>query len=369
MAKIVILTQNLDTGGVQKSAAMLAEWLEHECIVVLCEDHKPIRYPLPTRVRIETIPTKPVDITLEGAGEEIFTYRVGMLEALMRRLAPDLIVSYEDYHNILSLSIECPAKRIVSCRISLHNLYTPDAKIHLMPSSFYFERIGALYPKAEAVVCVSRFVCDEIDKIAVGSRALTIYNGVDMERIGMAVEPLAPMSVPLIVHVGRLHPQKGQMDLIQAFARIVDRIPHRLVIIGEGMLYQPLLNEAKKLGIDHRVECLGNISEPYPYMHIADIVVIPSYQEGFSNTVLEAMVCKGGVIAARYDGHDEILRDYGNLFDPGDIDALGKIMERFLNDDALRAILKENQFRDVGVFELRASRERYRDLIEEVLRG
>lgn len=369
MAKIVILTQNLDTGGVQKSAAMLAEWLEHECIVVLCEDHKPIRYPLPTRVRIETIPTKPVDITLEGAGEEIFTYRVGMLEALMRRLAPDLIVSYEDYHNILSLSIECSAKRIVSCRISLHNLYTPDAKIHLMPSSFYFERISTLYPKADAVVCVSRFVCDEIEKIALGSRALTIYNGVDVERIGMASETLPPLDVPVIVHVGRLHPQKGQMDLIKAFARIADRIVHRLEIIGDGMLRQPLVEAAKNLGIENRIDFLGDVFEPYRYMRRADLVVIPSYQEGFSNTVLEAMVCKGGVIAARYDGHDEILHDYGNLFNPGDSDALGNIMARFLGDEAARTALKEKQFCDVGRFELRTSRERYHDLIEEVLHG
>lgn len=369
MAKIVVLTQNLDTGGVQKSVAMLAGWIKHECTVVLFEDHKPICYALPKRVRIETIPTKTVDITLEGAGEEIFAYRVRMLETLMDRLAPDLIISYEDYHNILSLSIECPARRIVSCRISLHNLYTTDAKIHLMRSSFYFEQIGALYPKADAVVCVSRFVCQEIAKIALGSRPMTIYNGVDPHSIATETKPLSPSDIPVIVHVGRLHPQKGQMDLIKAFAQIAETIPHRLEIIGEGNLHQTLVETAQKLGISNRVDFLGNIPQPYSYMRRADIVVIPSYQEGFSNTVLEAMVCKGGVIAARYDGHDEILHDYGNLFEPGDTDALGRIMAHFIRDETARTALKEKQFHDAGAFELHVSQKRYQDLIEEVLCG
>lgn len=371
MNKVLILTQNLDTGGVQKSAAMLANALskDYQCTIVLLEDDKSIEYQLEPLIALEIIPTIRVDIMSDGIGEKIFNYRLTALQTLTDQLNPDVIFSYEDYHNILALRLISNAKRIVSCRISLHNLYTKTAMIHLMPSDFYFEQIANLYPKANAVVCVSHFVRDEIAAIANDAKVMTIYNGVDQQYIkDTIIEPIVS-ELPMIVHVGRLHPQKGQFDLLNAFARIKDKILHRLVIIGDGILREELINMAVSLGIEDRVDFFGSICAPYQYMAAADIVVIPSYQEGFSNTVLEAMVCGGGVIATRYNGHDEIINDYGNVCDVGDVQGLSEIMVNFLLDRRRRDELKRNQFRDVESFEMTKSIKQYKKLIVEVIHG
>lgn len=368
MAEIVLLTQNLDTGGVQKGVALLAETLTqtgHSCTLIVFEENKPVCYPLPDSIRILSVPFVRMDISADNAGEEIFKRRREDLNALIAEVSPDLIFSFEDYHNILSLSLASEARRIVSCRISLHNFYTPEARIHLLPSTFYFERIGSLYAKADAVVCVSRYIEREVRSLCPEAECVTIHNGIDVSYVRS--KTLSGPGDPSIVHVGRLHPQKGQADLLKAFAAIADMIPHRLEIFGEGILRGSLEAIAVELGITERVVFFGNTPEPFGQMGNADMVVIPSYQEGFSNTVLEAMACGAGVIAARYGGHEEILHDYGNLFDPGDTEAMAKIMQRFLEDDALRHRLKSDQLRDVREFDVVNTQAAYRRLVDAVL--
>jgi glycosyltransferase involved in cell wall biosynthesis len=81
------------------------------------------------------------------------------------------------------------------------------------------------------------------------------------------------------------------------------------------------------------------------------------------------MVCGGGVIATRYNGHEEIINDYGNVCDVGDIQGLSEIMVDFLVDIRRRDELKRNQCRDVGSFDMTKSIKQYKKLIVEVIHG
>lgn len=96
-------------------------------------------------------------------------------------------------------------------------------------------------------------------------------------------------SAPYIVNVARLVPQKGHALLLEAFARA--RIPHQLVIVGEGPLRQELEQKARSLGIAERVMFAGKRTNPYPWMHRADLFVLASEYEGLGIVLTEALAC------------------------------------------------------------------------------
>ncbi|CAN0603837.1 unnamed protein product, partial [Ectocarpus sp. 12 AP-2014] len=92
-----------------------------------------------------------------------------------------------------------------------------------------------------------------------------------------------------IVNVARLVPQKGHALLLDAFARA--RIPHQLVIVGEGPLRQELEQKARSLGIADRVLFAGKRTNPYPWMQRADLFVLASEYEGLGIVLTEALAC------------------------------------------------------------------------------
>lgn len=96
-------------------------------------------------------------------------------------------------------------------------------------------------------------------------------------------------SAPYIVNVARLVPQKGHALLLEAFAKA--RIPHHLVIVGEGPLRQDLEQKARSLGIAERVKFAGKRTNPYPWMHRADLFVLASEYEGLGIVLTEALAC------------------------------------------------------------------------------
>ncbi|ABB43468.1 Glycosyl transferase, group 1 [Sulfurimonas denitrificans DSM 1251] len=370
MKKILFLTQNLDIGGVQKSVSMLANSLSdiYDCSLLLFEESKPICYLLRENITVETVQMQKMDLSDEDSGINIFNYRKKELSKFVQKLRPDLIFSYEDYHNILSLSIDSDAKRIISCRISLKNVYTKSSRVHLLTPDFYFENITKLYKNAQAVVCVSDFIKKELLDISEKINALNIYNGIDKSMILEQSSKEVNLDFSYILHVGRLHPQKGQKDLIRAYHKIHANISQNLLLIGEGLLRDELQEMINSYNLSHRVFLMGNISEPYHYMHKADFCIMPSYQEGFSNTVLE-MLSTSALIASKYSGYDEILNDYGNLFDVGDIDALSALILKYSNDKSITKELKKLQKNDVEPFTTEKSMQNYKQLISHVLLG
>lgn len=107
---------------------------------------------------------------------------------------------------------------------------------------------------------------------------------------------------PFILNVGRLEKAKNHKLLLQAFSLIHERIPHNLVIIGEGTLRNELQQQAIDLGISDRVIFTGTLNNPYPWILHADLFVLSSLHEGLPNTVIEALVCNTPVVVTRGKG-------------------------------------------------------------------
>lgn len=192
-----------------------------------------------------------------------------------------------------------------------------------------------------------------VSRIGIGARRITqIYNGVDTRRFAPpTVRPQDEGFPPdfrgahrvRIGAVGRIQPVKDQSTLLRAFASMVAARPDlrdvaRLVVLGGGPLLADLRALADSLGIADIAWLPGSTNQVPSLLRGLDLFVLPSLNEGISNTILEAMSTGIPVLASRVGGNVELVSDgvTGRLFAPGDGDALAHQMQAYLDDPSER---------------------------------
>lgn len=357
MKKIAIFTQNLTCGGVQKSIYSLVNYLKNEfdISIILGEDNKKIYYSF-VNINIYTIKTIKIDINKKAIGEELFDYRISELNKILEDLKPDVLLSYEDYNNLIALSTLYKCKKVVSCRVNIKDSYDNNI-IHLLDGSFYYEKIKSLYKKANKIITVSSFIEKELRTHFLLENIKTIYNGIEEVKINKE-----SLHSNFILNIGRLHKQKGQIDLIKAFDKIKNQINQNLLIVGDGMLKNQLEEEIKKRGLEERIFLVG-LDESYKYIINCTLFVFPSYYEGFSNTILEVMSSKKNIIAYNYKGSEEILFQ-DNLVPLGNIDELSLKILFYLNNKKENELLENKLFEKSKEFTLSNTLTRYKKEIK-----
>ncbi len=186
------------------------------------------------------------------------------------------------------------------------------------------------------------------------SKIVTVKNGIDLKTIDNitiskreARTTLGILESEIVFGtVGRLTPTKGQSYLIDAFSRVIKKIPHsRLVIIGEGPLFGELSEKVKDLGISPKVSFTGYRDDVLQLLGGFDIFVLPSLAEGLSIALLEAMASKLPVIASNVGGIPEVFgkAHCGKLVPPKDVSALESAMlEIYFLDEEQKKMLGEN---------------------------
>jgi glycosyltransferase involved in cell wall biosynthesis len=141
----------------------------------------------------------------------------------------------------------------------------------------------------------------------------------------------------VVLSVGRLSPEKGHADLVEAASRIVGRSPAwkiRVIIAGSGPCEKRLKDQADALGLKENVELVGHQSELHGLFAIADVFVLPSLSEGSPNVLLESMAAGVPIISTRVGGVPELLKDSESaiLVAPADKNALAvAILELLMN--------------------------------------
>jgi glycosyltransferase involved in cell wall biosynthesis len=179
---------------------------------------------------------------------------------------------------------------------------------------------------AGAVITVSRALADKA--VAIGAdaaRVHTLYNGVDSDRFAPGVQADArsrlclSAATPLLLYVGNLKRSKGCIDLLEAFPALLTLRPQaRLVYVGAGPCRAELLERATALGCAGSVELVGAVahSELGDWFRAADLLCLPSHNEGVPNVVLEAMACGIPVVASRVGGIPEVVPEYAGILIP-----------------------------------------------------
>ena len=153
--------------------------------------------------------------------------------------------------------------------------------------------------------------------------------------------PALPDTPPVMLYHGRVDARKGVLDLLDAARQLRETGDgFRLLISGIGPTFDETAAMIGSLGLQDHVEMTGYIDyDRVPEMYRrAHIFASPTYAEGFSNTILEAMAARLAVVSCRSVGVVDCIRDGENglLTEPGDRAALADALRRVLRDAGLR---------------------------------
>lgn len=143
---------------------------------------------------------------------------------------------------------------------------------------------------------------------------------------------------PVVVCVGRVSPEKGLEDLIDAFSNVPRG---RLVLVGDGPDRARLEQRATKLGLADRITWTGALAAPEvkQWLHKAHVLAMPSPAESRARVLVEARVAGVPIVATDAGGTREVVTDgvHGIVIPPGDRAALAAAVNRLLEDrDAWR---------------------------------
>lgn len=200
----------------------------------------------------------------------------------------------------------------------------------------WFNKISA--PLDDRVVAVSALTRQaEIQASGVRpDKVAVIHNCIDVDPYARRDPQIAsqvreglgiPSKAFLIGTVGRLHPQKGQHQLLLAFAEIHQEIQEAwLLVVGCGDLRAKLENQAKTLEISKRAVFAGIRTDIPDVLSALDVFVLPSLWEGLPLALLEAMATGLPVVATRVGGNPEVVihGETGILVPPNDPRALAQ---------------------------------------------
>jgi sugar transferase (PEP-CTERM/EpsH1 system associated) len=175
--------------------------------------------------------------------------------------------------------------------------------------------------------------------------------------------------------VGRLDPIKNQIALIEALHRIDERRPAlgarlRLIVAGEGPERARLEQEARRLTPAQQVWFAGARNDVPDLLRAMNVFVLPSLNEGISNTILEAMASAVPVVAARVGGNPELVADgeTGALCEAASAESLAACLSAYLGDVArMRAHGLAARRRTCESFSLEAMVGRYERFYDELV--
>lgn len=170
----------------------------------------------------------------------------------------------------------------------------------------------------DRVIAVSRRIEEELLAAGVpGEKVRMVHNAIVVERYrrtgrgGILSEVIGrPIAGPVIASLGRLSPEKGHADLIDAMDRVIRRGQKAsLVLIGDGPERPKLIQQMNALGLQGVVHLPGYIQEPQRLLEEIDLMVLPSHTEGLPNAALEALLMEVPVLATRVGGTPEVIID------------------------------------------------------------
>ena len=197
---------------------------------------------------------------------------------------------------------------------------------------------------AGAVLIGCRSFADEVThRLGTDPARFTIVPGaVDVARFTPGHRPAG--GTPVLLYHGRVDARKGVLDMLDALAPLATGgVPFELLVSGIGPTFDETAARIEQLGLSGHARMTGYVDYadvPEVYRR-ADIFVSPTYAEGFSNTILEAMASALAVVSCKSVGVVDCIRDGENglLTDPGDVPALTQALRRVLTDPTERARL------------------------------
>jgi N-acetyl-alpha-D-glucosaminyl L-malate synthase BshA len=203
-----------------------------------------------------------------------------------------------------------------------------------------------------------------------------IPNFIDLTRFSLKAKDhfkkaIAPAGEKIIVHTSNFRKVKRTEDVIRIFAKLIQKIPAKLLMVGDGGDRSKCEQLSRDLGVNDNVRFLGKQDAIEEILSVADLFLMPSESESFGLAALEAMGCKVPVISSNAGGLPELNVDgvTGFLKNCGDVDGMAEKAIYILEDDERLNTFKENALERAKEFDLSNILPLYENYYAEVVEG
>ena len=238
---------------------------------------------------------------------------IGAVRSLVRTGRYDIVHSYLFWSDVIGCvgARLGGAKRVIESRRAMSAWRRPRGPAFVALETLANAAAHELIANSQAVLREA-----ERQEIALPRCRIVIYNGVDLPS-EVTARPGAEMALRLLC-VGALAPRKGQLVLLSALTQLGGLGEVHLDLVGSGDDENSLRQFVRDHGLEPIVTFHGERLDVEPYYRGADLFVLPSRQEGFSNALLEAMARGLPVIATDVGGNREALPPEGGIIVPAE---------------------------------------------------
>jgi N-acetyl-alpha-D-glucosaminyl L-malate synthase BshA len=212
----------------------------------------------------------------------------------------------------------------------------------------------AHFPLKREVRVIPNFVCTELYRHEPDAGVRARY---------------APGGERLVVHVSNFRAVKRVEDVVQMFRILRERLPVKLLLIGDGPERQRIEMMCRQHQTCNVIHFLGKMTRPEEVMSSCDLFVLPSESESFGLAALEAMACGVPVVSSDTGGLPEVnIHGLSGLLSPvGDIRAMADNACLILQDEASLQRYRSGALEQARRFDLQLVLPRYEQLYEEVV--
>jgi N-acetyl-alpha-D-glucosaminyl L-malate synthase BshA len=272
------------------------------------------------------------------------------------------------------------AKQILDSRRMIKTITTlHGTDITLVGADQSFHRvIKFTIERSDGVTAVSHYLkLRTIEEFDIRREIRVIYNFIDTNRSAAdrnecSREMYAPEGEKILMHASNFRPVKRVGDVVRIFAKLRQKIAAKLILIGDGPERIFIHQLVKELKLNDQVYFLGEQDHLEPLFFCADLFLLPSEQESFGLTALEAMACGVPVIGTRTGGLPEVIvhGKTGFLFPVGEISAMAKSALELLCDSEKHELFKRQaRVRALECFNSDLIIPQYEAYYEEILKS
>ncbi|MGZ3750270.1 MAG: N-acetyl-alpha-D-glucosaminyl L-malate synthase BshA [Mucilaginibacter sp.] len=229
--------------------------------------------------------------------------------------------------------------------------------------------------KSDGVTAVSEHLRkDTFEFFEIENEIKVIPNFVDLSRFSLKAKDhfkraIAPAGEKILIHTSNFRKVKRTKDVIRIFAKVIEKIPAKLLMVGDGEQRSDCEQLCRDLGVVDNVRFLGKQDAIEEILSVSDLFLMPSESESFGLAALEAMACKVPVVTTNAGGLPELNLDgiTGFLKDIGDVDGMADSAIYILEDEARLNTFKENALARAKEFDLSIILPMYENYYMEVI--
>lgn len=229
--------------------------------------------------------------------------------------------------------------------------------------------------KSDGVTAVSQNLKDETLRLFNIQRDIeVIYNFIDFDRFRKTNKEhfkkiIAPDGERILAHTSNFRKVKRVEDVMLIFKQVHEKVPSKLLMIGDGPERQNVERLCRDLNLTHEVRFLGKQDAIEELLAICDLFLIPSESESFGLAALEAMACEVPVISSNSGGLPEVNVHgvTGFLSNPGNVDEMAKFAIELLSDEDMLQKFRTNALAQAKRFDIHNILPHYEAYYEAVL--